>query len=86
MIYGAEANIIDHEIKDHLIKIQVDCNEAVILAHQDQVYEKDGRVHIMTIQEDGSYYSLKDDKTYESLEGFENKKEDILEQTGILNE
>jgi hypothetical protein len=33
LIYGSEANDIDFEIKDLLIKIQIDCNEAVILAH-----------------------------------------------------
>jgi len=47
LLYGAEANNIDLEIKDLLIKLQVDCNEAVVLAHQELVYEKDGLVHIM---------------------------------------
>jgi hypothetical protein len=33
LLYGAEANNIDFELKDLFIKLQVDCNEAVILAH-----------------------------------------------------
>lgn len=64
LIYGAEANNIDEELKDLLIKLQVDCNEAVILARQELVWEKDGKIHIMKKKLDGTFYSLRDEKHY----------------------
>jgi hypothetical protein len=64
LVYGAEANNIDEELKDLLIKLQVDCNEAVILARQELVWEKDGEVHIMKKKLDGTFYSLRDEKHY----------------------
>ena len=60
-LYGSEANKVDDELKDNLIKIQIDCNEAVILAHTDLIYEKDGNIHIMTKTKEGYFYSLRDE-------------------------
>jgi hypothetical protein len=64
LLYGAQANNIDFELKDLFTKIQIDCNEAIVLAHQEMVYEKDGVVHIMKVQKDGAYLSLRDEKYY----------------------
>ena len=86
LIYGAQANDIDHKIKDDLIKIQVDCNEAIIMSFKDRVWEKDGCIHIMTKTEDGKFYSLRDEITYDNLDEFTCKKEEVEENTGILSE
>ena len=85
LLYGAEANNIDFKIKDLLIKLQVDCNEAVILAHQQLVYEKDGHIHIMKKQSNGTYYSLRDEKYYKTLDGFTPKNDEVMDKTALLN-
>ena len=53
LIYGSEANNTDYLLRDLLTKIQIDCNEAVILAHGDNVFEKNGDVHIIIKTKDG---------------------------------
>jgi len=50
------------------------------------VYEKDGEVHIMIHKPDGRYFSLRDEKYYKTLEGFEDKYDDIMDKTDSLNE
>jgi hypothetical protein len=84
--YGAQANDIDNKIKDDLIKVQVDINEAIILTNKDRVWEKDGQIHIMTKTDDGKFVSLRDDKVYDNLDDFVSKKEEVEENTGILAE
>jgi hypothetical protein len=34
----------------------------------------------------GGYFSLRDEKCYKTLEGFEDKTEEVMEKTEILNE
>ena len=87
LFYGAYANDIDIKIKNDLIKIQVDCNEAIVLSIKNRVWEsKDGNIHIMKERPDGQFYSLRDEKVYPNLLDFTNKKEEVEENTGILSE
>ena len=53
LTYGSQANDIDFEIKQKLIKIQIDCNEAILFARMNLVYQSDGQIHIMSETDDG---------------------------------
>ena len=56
------------------------------MSFKDRVWEKDGCIHIMTKTEDGKFYSLRDEITYDNLDEFTCKKEEVEENTGILSE
>ena len=86
LIYGSEANAIDYELKALLIKIQIDCNEAITLANQYMVYEKDGLIHIMTKQPDGTFKSQRDGTYHKTLDDFIDKNEEVMDKTEVLNE
>ena len=56
------------------------------MSYKDRVWEKDGKIHIMTKTEDGKFYSLRDEKQYDNLDKFTSKKEEVEENTAVLNE
>ena len=71
LIYGSEANAIDFELQNILNKLQVDCNEADLLQNRNRVYTThSGEIDIILTKENGQFYSLRQKKCIENIDGY----------------
>jgi hypothetical protein len=78
--YGAEANTMDLKIKEYLINLSAECQDAETMGKKKMVYRKEGKLYILQKLKNGTYQCINDDRIYSSLDGFDSKNDALLEK------
>ena len=72
MTYGSEANELDLKIKEYLMNISSQCDEARLMSKNDMIYQKDDKLYIFKKNlKKGTYLCFNDNSIHFNLSAFE---------------